>query len=388
MSDLKNVCVVTGTRAEYGLLKHLMGEIKASRTLNLQLIVTGSHLSEKYGNTYQEILDDGFVIDFKADIALDDDSVRGVANSTGLGVSRIADGLCQLRPDIVVLLGDRFEILAAAIAAQVCGCPIAHLHGGEITEAAIDDSIRHAITKFADLHFVAHETYRRRVIQLGEQPERVFNVGGLGVDSILKTTLMSRTELEDSLGIKFSDRNLLVTFHPVTLEQGSAEHQVSALLRSLAKLRDTTIIFTMPNADMDREVISSLIRDFCISQRNAFWFDSLGSRRYLSCLRVVDGVVGNSSSGILEAPTFKKGTINVGNRQRGRVMASSVIQCGPSEESIDEALQRLMSHEFQAHVLRTINPYGDGGASTAILETLESLNFKSLGTKSFYDVPV
>ena len=383
----KRICVVTGTRAEYGLLKHLMQGIKSTPELHLQVLVTGAHLSENHGNTHIEIIEDGFCIDFQADIDLSDDSPIGISRSTGLGVAKIAAGIEQLNPDLLVLLGDRYEILSAAIAALVAGVPIAHIHGGEITEGAIDESIRHAITKLSHLHFVAHETYRRRVIQLGEDPGRVFNVGGLGVDSILSTDLMTRSELELSLKIQLSEKNLLVTFHPVTLEPGSAVRQVQELLKSLDKLTDTKLIFTMPNADTGRDMIYRKIRDFCANHPNSVFFDSLGSLRYLSCLQFVDGVIGNSSSGLLEAPTFQKGTINIGNRQKGRVLADSVIQCEASEQSIDAAIDHLMSPQFQSDLAQVTNPYGKGGASKAILRIIGSTDLNRLSTKAFYDLP-
>lgn len=382
----RNVCVVTGTRAEYGLLRFLMKEVQSHPRLNLQIIATGMHLSPEFGMTYREIENDGFVIDRKIEMLTSSDSGVGIAKSMGLGMIGFADALAQLNPDIMVVLGDRFEIFAAVSAALVARIPVAHLHGGEATEGAIDEAFRHSITKMSHLHFVAAEEYRDRVIQLGEQPEQVHLVGGLGVDAIKRIKLLNKAELEESLGFQFGKKNLLVTFHPVTLENASAQTQMDALLEALGQLKDTQLIFTMPNADTDGRVLMGQLTDFSSTHSNAHLFTSLGHLRYLSCLQFVDGVVGNSSSGLAEVPSFKKGTVNIGDRQRGRLMSASVINCLPNKNSIAEAVNTLYSESFQQRLQEALNPYGDGGAVEKIVEVLESADLQGLIKKPFYNL--
>jgi GDP/UDP-N,N'-diacetylbacillosamine 2-epimerase (hydrolysing) len=304
----------------------------------------------------------------------------------GRATTGFADALDELRPDMLVVLGDRYEILAAVSAALVLGVPVAHLHGGETTEGAFDEAIRHAVTKMAHLHFVAAEEYRDRVIQLGEQPDRVFLVGGLGVDAIKRLELMDRDQLEDFLGFPLGQRSLLITFHPVTLEQGSAANQMAELLAALARERDTTLIFTMPNADTENRRIVEQIEAFVAAHDNAHSFVSLGQKGYLSCMQHVDGVVGNSSSGLAEVPSFHVGTVNIGDRQKGRLKAASVIDCGPDRGSIAAALARLRSSEFQRSLPQVSNPYGDGGASEKIVEVLRTYPLDDIQKKSFYDL--
>ncbi len=384
---MKKICVVTATRAEYGLLRWIMEGICQSSQLELQLVVTGMHLSPEFGMTVNAIREDGFEIDRKIEMLLSSDTAIGLTKSIGLGVIGFADALEGLQPDLLLVLGDRYELMSAVIAATVSRIPIAHLHGGEATEGVFDEAIRHSITKMSHLHFVAAEEYRRRVIQLGEQPERVFNVGGLGIDNISRLTLLSRDELEATLNCRLLRRNLLVTFHPVTLERDTSAHQIDELLAALARLQQTGLIFTMPNADTDGRVIFSKINDFCKTHDHAWAYKSLGQLCYLSCLKHVDGVVGNSSSGLLEAPSFKKGTINIGDRQRGRLRAESVIDCDPERDSIYTALQRLFSIEFQSLLSEVENPYGSGGASEEIVKTLENHSFNNFLKKRFYDLP-
>ena len=383
---MKRVCVVTGSRADYGLLRWVMEGIQASSELELQLVVTGMHLASEFGNTWREIEADGFSIDRKIDTLLSSDSPAGVTKSMGLGLIAFADALSELSPDMVLVLGDRSEIFVAAAAATVACIPIAHLHGGERTEGAIDESFRHSITKMSHLHFVAAEEYRRRVIQLGEDPDRVILVGGLGIDSILRLPLLSPGEVEESLGLTFSERNLLITFHPVTLEPAAAEGQMLELLSALEPLAETSLIFTMPNADTGGRQLIRMVEEFVGQHSNAFAFTSLGQLRYLSTIRNVDAVVGNSSSGLTEVPSFKKGTINIGTRQQGRLRASSVIDCDPDRRDIGAAIRRLYSSDFQAALLKTQNPYGNGGASDAIVKKIESVGIASLLRKSFVDL--
>ena len=383
----RKVCVVTGSRADYGLLRWVIQEIKDSAALQLQLVATGMHLSPEFGLTYREIEADGFAIDRKVEMLLSSDSARGVAKSLGLGVIGFADALAELKPDLLLLLGDRFEVLSAACAALVARIPIAHLHGGEKTEGAFDDAIRHSLTKMSHLHFVATEDYRRRVIQLGEAPERVHTVGGLGIDVIARTKLLGREALEKEIGFSFGPRNLLVTFHPGTLERASAASQMQALLGALAKLKDTHLIFTFPNADTDGRALIPMIEEFAARHPGARVYKSLGQVRYLSCLKLVDGVVGNSSSGLLEAPTFQKGAVNIGARQLGRLSAASVIDCEPSESAIAAALQKLYSAEFVRTLSSVRNPYGDNGASKKVVQALENVSLDGLVQKSFHDIP-
>ena len=384
----RKICVVTGTRAEYGLLRWVMQGIKESPELELQIIATGMHLSPEFGLTYREIENDGFCISHKIEMLLSSDTSVGLAKSMGLGLIGFADALQQLQSDIVVVLGDRFEILSAVSAALVARIPVAHLHGGETTEGAFDESIRHAITKMSHLHFVAAEEYRKRVIQLGEHPERVFLVGGLGVDAIKKIKLLSKEELEQSLNFKLGKKNLLVTFHPVTLEHSTSAVQMVELLIALGQLEDTQLIFTMPNADTDSRLLFNMINEFVATHGNACVYASLGQLRYLSCLQYVDGIIGNSSSGLTEVPSFAKGTVNIGDRQRGRLKSESVIDCDPDRVSIEAAITQLYSHAFQEKIKSAHNPYGVGGASEKIIETLRAQPLEALLKKSFYNIQV
>lgn len=384
----RKICIVTGTRAEYGLLRWVMQGIKEDAELTLQVIVTGMHLAPEFGLTYQEIERDGFRIDRKVEMLTSSDTAVGIAKSMGLGMIGFADALNELKPDLIVVLGDRFEIFAAVAAALVARIPVAHLHGGETTEGAFDEALRHSITKMSHLHFVAAAEYRQRVIQLGEQPDRVFQVGGLGIDNIKRLKLLDRAELEESLDFKLGPQNLLVTFHPATLEAGTAIEQMTALLTVLASLRDTRLIFTMPNADTGGRALIKMVEQFVSHHDNARSYNSLGQLRYLSCIAQVDGVVGNSSSGLLEVPSFKKGTINIGDRQRGRLQANSVINCEPTVQSIRAALKKLYDVDFQASLSAVWNPYGEGGASEKVVEIIKNYAIDGIDKKVFYDLPV
>ena len=382
----RKICVITGTRAEYGLLRWVMQGIQDDADLNLQIIATGMHLSPEFGLTYKDIEADGFEISRKVEMLTSSDTPVGIAKSMGLGMIGFADALNELNPDLMVVLGDRFEIFAAVATGLVARIPVAHLHGGESTEGLIDEAIRHSITKMAHLHFVATEEYKQRVIQLGEQPESVFLVGGLGIDNIKRLQLLERKALEVDLGFKFGKKNLIITFHPVTLDVGSAETQMQALLATLANLEDTQLIFTMPNADTDGRTLIKMVEKFASQHANAHAFTSLGQLRYLSCIAQVDGVVGNSSSGLAEVPSFKKGTINIGDRQSGRLQATSVINCEPNQKSIANAINILYSPSFQRDLSKVRNPYGEGGASEEIVKTIRSITLESLIKKHFYDV--
>jgi GDP/UDP-N,N'-diacetylbacillosamine 2-epimerase (hydrolysing) len=385
---LRKVCVITGTRAEYGLLRWVMEGIKNDPQFTLQIVATGMHLSAEFGLTYQAIEHDGFHIDRKVEMLTSSDTSVGIAKSMGLGLIGFADALNDLKPDLVIVLGDRFEIFSAVSAALVARIPVAHLHGGESTEGAFDEAFRHSITKMSHLHFVANDTYRQRVIQMGEQPEHVFSVGGLGVDSIKRLQLLDRSTLESSMDFKFGSKNLLITFHPETLNRATAVDQMSELLIALTELKDTQLIFTMPNADTEGRTIIKMIEQFVTQHSNARSYLSLGQLRYLSCLAQVDGVVGNSSSGIIEAPSFQKGTINIGCRQQGRLQATSVINCEANRKSIAVALTQLYSKKFQADLCQVNNPYGEGGASEKIVNILRNQVFSDFIKKVFYDFPI
>ena len=381
----RKICVVTGTRAEYGLLYWLMKEINVDNALVLQVVVTGMHLSEEFGNTYQQIEKDGFTIDKKVDISLTSDTELAISKSMGLGVIGFADVFNKLQPDLIVVLGDRFEIFSAVSAALIAKIPVAHLHGGEVTEGVIDESIRHSITKMSHLHFAATDEYRNRIIQLGEQPDKVFNVGGLGIDNINKLKLLSKADFENAINFELGEKNILITFHPVTLEKSTSGLQFQALLDSISELRNTKIIFTKANADTDGRVINTMIDDYVGKHDNTIAFTSMGQLNYLSALQFMDAVVGNSSSGLIEAPSFKIGTIDIGDRQKGRIKANSIIACSPNKESIDSALVKLYSREFQDIAKNVNNPYGSGGASKEIARIIKDVSLDNIVKKSFYD---
>jgi GDP/UDP-N,N'-diacetylbacillosamine 2-epimerase (hydrolysing) len=383
---LKKVFVVTGTRAEYGLLRWVIDGIAKSNLLELQLCVTGMHLSPEFGLTFREIEADGYQIDSKVEMLLSADTPSAITKSMGLGLIGFAGELNRLKPDLTLILGDRFEIMCAATASTIARIPIAHLHGGEATEGCIDEAIRHSITKMSHLHFVAAEEYRKRVIQLGENPNRVFCVGGIGVDNILKLDLLSKQKLEHALDFELGYKSMLVTFHPVTLECNTSGEQMRELLNSLSELKDYKIIFTMPNADTDGREIHQLIEKFCLDNNNCRAFTSLGQLRYLSCLKYVEVVVGNSSSGLLEVPSFGIPTVNIGDRQKGRLKADSIIDCDPKKDCISRAIERATSTDFKSFCKLVKNPYGNGGASKIIIKKIENTNLQNILEKNFYDI--
>jgi len=384
----RKICVVTGTRAEYGLLYWLMEEIEADKDLKLQIIATGMHLSPEFGLTYKTIEKD-FKIDKKIEMLLSSDTPIGISKSMGLAQISFAEAYDELKPDIIVVLGDRYEIFSAVSAAMIARIPIAHLHGGEATEGLIDEPIRHSITKMSHLHFTATEEYRKRVIQLGENPKRVFNVGGMGIENIKRLNLLSREEFEKFIDFKLNNKNILVTFHPVTLEKSTAKEQFKELLEAIDELIETNIIFTKANSDTDGRIINQMIDEYVAKNSDkAVAFTSLGQLRYLSALQFVDAVVGNSSSGLAEAPTFKIGTINIGDRQKGRIKAKSVIDCQPNKQDIQRAFEKLYSKEFQEVLKRVKNPYGDGMASKKIVDVLKNVELTEILKKSFYDIEV
>lgn len=387
---MKRVCVVTGSRAEYGLLRWVMQGLQDSDHCQLQIVVTGMHLSPEFGSSWQAIVEDGFAIDWKVDMLLGSDDAVGVTKSMGLATIGFADAFAHLSPDLLVILGDRFEILAAASAALIAGIPIAHLHGGELTEGAYDDAIRHALTKMAHLHFTAAESYRDRVIQMGEDPARVWCVGGFGLDGVMRLDRMTRPELEESLGLSLGERALMVTFHPETASGASPREQMVELLAALEETA-AQLVFTMPNADNNGRVLFGLIEEFVARHPGrACVHTSLGQRRYLTALAEVDAVVGNSSSGLLEAPAFGKGTVNIGARQDGRLRAASIVDCPADRGAIAQAISQVLTPEFRAAVKDQENPYGDGGASARTVAAIEDwLGARAApGPKYFHDLPV
>jgi GDP/UDP-N,N'-diacetylbacillosamine 2-epimerase (hydrolysing) len=382
----QKICVITGTRAEYGLLFPLMKAIKEDNDFDLQIIVTGMHLSPEFGLTYKVIENEGFTIDEKVEMLLSSDSEVGITKSTGLGMIGFADAFARLKPDLVILLGDRFEAFAAATAAFLAKIPIAHLHGGETTEGATDEALRHAITKMSYWHFTSTETYRKRVIQLGENPERVFNVGAIGLDNIKKIELADKKWLIDDLKFDIESLFLLITYHPVTLENNSAEEQFTELLTALDEFKNLKFIFTKPNADANGRVIIRLIDEYVNKNKEkAIAFTSLGQKRYLSLMQFTAAVVGNSSSGIIEAPSFNIPTVNIGDRQKGRVAAESVIQTQNNSNSIKNGINKAISIDFQAFCKTIQNVYGDGNTTERIIEILKQ-NSKVDLKKSFYDL--
>lgn len=384
---MRKICVITGTRAEYGLLYWTMKALQADDEVNLSICVTGMHLSPEFGLTYKKILEDGFIIHEKVETLLSSDTTIGISKSIGLGIISFSEVFERLNPDLILVLGDRYEIFAACTAAMISRIPIAHCHGGEATEGLIDEAIRHSITKMSQIHFASTEEYRNRVIQLGEQPKNVFNVGALGIENVNKLKLLTKSEFENSIKFKLNKINFLVTFHPVTLDNLSAEEQFKQLLIALDKFQDTTIIFTKPNSDTDGRVIIQLIDDYVKNNTHkAIAFTSLGQLRYLSAIQFMDVVVGNSSSGLIEVPSFSKATINIGDRQQGRVKAASVIDCVTNNKDIEKAIKKALSVEFKEELKSAKNPYGDKNSSIEIVEVLKSIDLNGIIKKQFYNL--
>jgi UDP-hydrolysing UDP-N-acetyl-D-glucosamine 2-epimerase len=382
----RKVCIFTGTRAEYGLLKPLMDKIKSDPDLELQIVASCMHLSPEFGLTYQEIEKDGFNIDEKVEMLLSSDTPSGIVKSMGLGMIGYTDALNRLKPDITVVLGDRFEALAFAIASFVNRIPIAHISGGEITEGTLDDAFRHAITKLSYLHLTSTEEYRKRVIQLGEEPERVFNVGEIGLYDIFDN-LLSKKEVEELIKFKLDGKVIMVTYHPVTLNTGYGINDFNEILLALEKFNDLKIIFTKANADCGGNDINKMIDDFVKRNKNSIVFQSMGRKLYLSTLQYVDMVVGNSSSGIVEAPCFKKPTINIGDRQKGRLRAKSVIDVPPNKDKIKEAINFVYSSsEFQNELSNVVNPYYKENGIFELIKVIKNVNLERLIVKKFYDL--
>lgn len=385
---MRKICFITGTRAEYGLLSRLMKMVQDDNGTQLQIIATNMHLSPKFGNTYQEIEKDGFTIDKKIPILEDGkDDANATLKSMAKALAGFADAYDELNPDMVVVLGDRYEILAAATAALIERIPIAHIHGGEITEGAYDDAIRHSITKMSHLHFASTEEYRKRIIQLGEQPDRVWYVGAIGVENIKKLPLMVKSEIEEEVKFKLDENTILVTYHPVTLGTHSAEQDIKDFLAALEERRDLRVIFTMPNSDTGAQVIADAINDFVVRNSDrAVVYKSLGIKRYLSVMKYVGAVVGNSSSGLVEVPSFGIPTLNIGDRQKGRIAADSVYHCDTDKASILQGLDTIMSPSFKQKAAATHNPYDKEGTAQAIFDVISTYPLVQLKQKHFYDI--
>lgn len=385
---MKKIAVLTATRAEYGLLKNLMKALQKESEIQLEVVVTGAHLSPEFGMTCVEIIEDGIPIHKKIEILLSSDTPVGISKSMGLAMISFAEYFDESKPDAIVVLGDRYETLAVCCAAMNARVPIVHLYGGETTEGAVDEAIRHSITKMSYLHCTSIEEYRKRVIQLGEQPERVFKVGSLGVENITKMPLLDKSDLEKSLEFKLNRPYAVITFHPVTLESNKAGEQFAQLLRAIQTHNEMKFIFTKANADANGRIINEMIEQYVRQNNNAVAFESLGVLRYLSALKYATMVIGNSSSGLVEAPSFHIPTVNIGDRQRGRLAAESVINCNPLQEDIERAMKLALSSEFQTKVKYVRNPYGDGKASEKIVQILKdniihsTVNLK----KKFYDM--
>ncbi|MCL2651777.1 MAG: UDP-N-acetylglucosamine 2-epimerase [Candidatus Azobacteroides sp.] len=385
---MKKICVITGSRAEYGLMSRLMRLIKEDNDLQLQIIATNMHLSPEFGLTYKEIESDGFTIDKKVHMLLSSDTANATAKSVGIGIAGFADAYEDLKPDMIIVLGDRYEILAAVSAALFYKIPVTHLYGGEITEGAYDDAIRHSITKMSHLHFTSTEEYRRRIIQMGENPETVYYVGALGCDNIRQVSLMNKEELEKSLNFPVDRKTILVTFHPVTMESNTAETQFKELLSAIDSFNDLRVVFTMPNSDTDSRIIMNLIKKYVAKNpQKAIWFTSLGMKRYLSVLQYIGAVVGNSSSGIAEVPSFHIPTLNIGDRQKGRIAAASVLHSLPVEDDIKKKLAMITESGYSESLKNVVNPYNKPNTAQEIVRIIkERVNISVV--KKFYDIAV
>ncbi len=379
------ICIITSTRADFGLLKNLIFKIKKNKNFSLKVIASGNHFSKKHGDTYKEIKASNIKIDKKIIFNSNSDNPKEISEIMGRHIVESSKIFKTLRPDLLIVLGDRYEILASTISAHLSRIPVAHIHGGEVTQGVVDDAFRHSITKMSHIHFVANSTYRKRVVQLGENPKNVYVVGGLGVDSISKTNLLTRKKLEEKFKFRFRDKNFLINFHPETLNKNSAKYQITEILSALGELKKTSLIFTMPGADLENKIVAKLIKKFTKKNKNAFFYKSLGQINYFSILSQIDGMIGNSSSGIIEMPYFKKGTINVGSRQSGRLFAKSVINTKIKKKKIIQAIKKLLSKDFKKN-FKNNNIYGNPGASDRIVRILARINTKKIMNKKFFDI--
>lgn len=382
------IAVFTGARSEYGVLKPLIKRLKTEKSFILKLIVSGSHLSPEFGMTVKDIESDGYVADEKIEILMSSDSEVGISKSMGLAMISFSEAYQRIKPDILVVVGDRYEAFAAIAVAAVANIPVAHISGGDVTEGAYDDAFRHSMTKMSYLHFPGNEESAKRIVQLGEAPDRVFNVGEPGLENIKNMNFYSVNELEKMLNIELGEKYFTVIFHPITLEKGNAESQYKEVLNAISKFKDYRIVFIKGNADSEGRVINKMLEEYVTLNENCYAFDSLKIQEYLSLIKNSKCVIGNSSSGIIEAPSFKIPTINIGDRQKGRLRAKSVIECTPDAGKIIECINKAVSKEFQFEIADTENPYGDGNTSIKILEILKEfleknkINLK----KKFYDI--
>jgi len=382
----KKILLVTGNRADYGLLKKLINELKKSKKISLKILATGSHLMKKYGYTLNEISHDKNKVNYKVDLSIKSDTSHDISKAISTGVEKFSKIISKTKPDLAVVLGDRYEIFSFVISANIHGVPIAHLHGGEITQGAIDDSLRHSITKMSDIHFVANKLYMKRVRQLGENPKMIFNVGGLGVDQIRKQELFSREKIEKKKNFSFYKKNLLITYHPETIKNKSYKEKFENILKVLSSLKDSRIIFTSPNSDSGNINIYKKIKMFVKRNKNAIFFHSLGHKMYLSIVNQVDAVIGNSSSGLSEVPFLKKPTIDIGDRQKGRIKVRSIIGCNFEQEKFKKSLKKIYQKNFLRNIKKVVSPYGKGGASRKILLILEKIDLKNIKNKKFIDL--
>lgn len=381
------ICVATGTRAEYGLLKPLMDSIKSEPDWHLQILATGAHLSPEFGLTYTQIEKDGFSIDQKVEMLLSADTATSIVKSMGLGMIGYAGALESLSPEILVILGDRYEMLSIATTALIMKIPIMHIHGGEITEGAYDDAIRHAITKMSHIHFASTEAYRNRIIQLGEDPNYVFNVGAIGIDNISGMALLPKQDLENELNVRFKKYNYQVTFHPATLDNEPPEKQFDTLLKAIDRQKESFFIFTKSNADTNGRIINRMIDEYVSKHpETSSAFTSLGTLRFLSVVKICDAIIGNSSSGIVEAPSLNTATINIGDRQKGRIQAESIINVGVDAREVMAAIALTQTDDFQNKVKGVVNPYGEGHTTEKIVSALKSIDLSKSGAKKFYDI--
>lgn len=382
----KKILLVTGNRADYGLLKKLINELKKSKKISLKILATGSHLMKKYGYTLNEISHDKNKVNYKVDLSIKSDTSHDISKAISTGVEKFSKIISKTKPDLAVVLGDRYEIFSFVISANIHGVPIAHLHGGEITQGAIDDSLRHSITKMSDIHFVANKLYMKRVRQLGENPKMIFNVGGLGVDQIRKQELFSREKIEKKKNFSFYKKNLLITYHPETIKNKSYKEKFENILKVLSSLKDSRIIFTSPNSDSGNINIYKKIKMFVKRNKNSIFFHSLGHKMYLSIVNQVDAVIGNSSSGLSEVPFLKKPTIDIGDRQKGRIKVRSIIGCNFEQEKFKKSLKKIYQKNFLRNIKKVVSPYGKGGASRKILLILEKIDLKNIKNKKFIDL--
>lgn len=384
----RRICIFTGTRADYGHLYHLLKLADTDPETELQILASGAHLCAEFGNTIKVIENDGFKIAAKVDMQLSSDTSTAIARSMGIGLKGFAEAFEQLQPDILVILGDRFEALAVAQAAMINGIPIAHIHGGETSEGAVDEMIRHAITKMAHYHFTAAEPYRRRVIQMGEDPGRCFNFGAPGLDHLQHMQYLSQEELEQQLDFKFKNRNYLVTYHPATMGNEDPGRAFSEILKACRQMPDDGFFFTFPNADTDGRQIIRMIEEYTAQNpEQAGCSPNLGQLRYLSFMRLANAVIGNSSSGLVEAPAMKIPTINIGIRQQGRLRSDSVIDAEPDAAAILTAIKKADSADFQKRLAESTPAYGMGNVSQAILQKLKELPLQRFMIKKFFDIP-